>query len=221
MKKQSFIELVEQNAAWLASLEAAAFDLHARVNQLYDRTLPYGFHLRLTASYVSRYGFLVAHDEADVLILYAAAYLHDTIEDTRMSYHDLTKFIHRFNTESQVLPLPCRQRIESEVPDIVYALTNEKGRNREERANASYYKGIRETRFASFVKMCDRLANIRYSTLFVFTNRMLEIYRKEHPAFIRAIENGNPGPLPEAMTQDAERMFAQEIYPLTGSADPA
>ena len=47
-------------------MEKAAFRIHDDVNQKYDHVLPYGFHLKMTASYVSRYGYLVA--EADILI---------------------------------------------------------------------------------------------------------------------------------------------------------
>ena len=47
--------------------------------------------------------------------------------------------------------------------EIVYALTNDKGRTRAERAGEKYYKGIRETPYAPFVKLCDRLANVTYS----------------------------------------------------------
>ena len=65
-------------------MEKAAFRIHDDVNQKYDHVLPYGFHLKMTVSYVSRYGYLVAETEADILILYASAFLHDTIEDARM-----------------------------------------------------------------------------------------------------------------------------------------
>ena len=95
--------------------------------------LPYGFHLKMTVSYVSRYGYLVAETEADILILYASAFLHDTIEDARMTYNDVVKFLKEFKGGGFVLPEGVRQHLEDQVPEIVYALTNEKGRNRGER----------------------------------------------------------------------------------------
>lgn len=73
-----------------------AFRIHDDVNQKYDHVLPYGFHLKMTVSYVSRYGYLVAEAEADILILYASAFLHDTIEDARMTYNDVVKFLKEF-----------------------------------------------------------------------------------------------------------------------------
>lgn len=214
MEKQQFVSIVRHYHSWIEGFEKAAFHLHDEVNQKYDGYLPYGYHLKLTASYVSRYGYLVAETETDVLILYAAAYLHDAIEDARMSYHDLIRFLGEFKAEGRVPPKDAQEEIESQVPEIVYALSNEKGRNRRERANEAYYQGIRNTRFASFIKMCDRLANIQYSTQFVFSNRMLEVYKREHPGFIRAISEGAVTPLPPAMIQEAADLLEKETFPL-------
>ena len=61
--------------------------------------------------------------------------------------------------------------------EIVYALTNEKGRNRHERANEKYYAGIRDTMYAPLVKACDRLANYNYAK--ETHSRMVSCYEKE------------------------------------------
>ena len=188
-------------------MEKAAFRIHDDVNQKYDHVLPYGFHLKMTVSYVSRYGYLVAETEADILILYASAFLHDTIEDARMTYNDVVKFLKEFKGGGFVLPEGVRQDLEDQVPEIVYALTNEKGRNRGERANDLYYQGIRQTKFASFIKMCDRLG-----MMFVFANRMLDVYRKEYPEFIRSISEGAVTQVPDAMKEEAERLLNSESY---------
>ena len=193
-------------------MEKAAFRIHDDVNQKYDHVLPYGFHLKMTVSYVSRYGYLVAETEADILILYASAFLHDTIEDARMTYNDVVKFLKEFKGGGFVLPEGVRQHLEDQVPEIVYALTNEKGRNRGERANGLYYQGIRQTKFASFIKMCDRLANIQYTMMFVFANRMLDVYRKEYPEFIRSISEGAVTQVPDVMKEEAERLLNSESY---------
>lgn len=212
MEKQLFVTIVERYYPWICCMEKAAFRIHDEVNQKYDGVLPYGFHLKMTASYVSRYGYLVAEDEVDVLVLYAAAYLHDAIEDARMSYNDIVRFISNFRVPNFRMDELIRERVGEQVPGIVYALTNEKGRNRKERANETYYKGIRDTRLAPFVKMCDRLANIQYTMMFVFANRMLEVYRSEHPEFIRSISEGSVTPIPDVMKQDAERLLNSESY---------
>lgn len=212
MEKQSFIALVKRYYPWIHGMEKAAFQIHDGVNQKYDHVLPYGFHLKMTASYVSRYGYLVAGTEADILILYASAYLHDTMEDARMTYNDVVKFVKEFKGEDFILPEDVRQTVEDQVPDIVYALTNEKGRNRKERANGLYYQGIRETKFASFIKMCDRLANIQYTMMFVFANWMSDVYRREYPEFIRSISEGAVTPVPDVMKEEAERLLNSESY---------
>lgn len=212
MEKQSFIALVKRYYPWIRSMEKAASRIHDDVNQKYDHVLPYGFHLKMTASYVSRYGYLVAETEADILILYASAYLHDTIEDARMTYNDVVKFLKEFKGGGFVLPEGVRQHLEDQVPEIVYALTNEKGRNRGERANDLYYQGIRQTKFASFIKMCDRMANIQYTMMFVFANRMLDVYRREYPEFIRSISEGAVTQVPDAMKEEAERLLNSESY---------
>lgn len=212
MEKQSFVAIVKRYYPWICCMEKAAFRIHEDVNQKYNHVLPYGFHLKMTASYVSRYGYLTADSEADVLILYAAAYLHDTIEDARMTYNDVVKFIRNFREGDLALSEDLLRQVEEQVPDIVYALTNEKGRNRKERADERYYKGIRETKFASFIKMCDRLANIQYTVMFVFANHMLDVYRREYPDFIRSIGDGAVTEVPEAMKAEAERLLTTETY---------
>lgn len=203
MEKQLFISIVERYYPWISCLEKAAFQIHDDVNQKYDHVLPYGFHLKMVASFVSRYGYLVAENEADILVLYGSAYLHDTIEDARMTYNDIVKFIDDFRVGSLVLPEEIKRKLEEQVPEIVYALTNEKGRNRKERANETYYKGIRDTRFASFIKMCDRLANIQYTMMFVFANRMLRSSQRV-PEFIRSDQRRFCHAIPDVMKKEAD-----------------
>jgi (p)ppGpp synthase/HD superfamily hydrolase len=93
-----------------------------------------------------------------------AAWGHDLIEDCRVSYNDV------------------KHVLGQEAADIVYAVTNEKGKNRNERANEKYYEGIRNTPGAVFVKLCDRIANVQYSKM--TGSRMFEMYRKENDNFV-------------------------------------
>ena len=108
---------------------------------------------------------LIPEKDRDVVI--SSAWCHDVIEDTRNTYSDVLK------------------ATSLEVAEIVYALTNEKGKTRKERANEKYYSGIRNTPYATFVKLCDRIANIQYSMS--QRSRMLEMYRKETPDFINTL----------------------------------
>jgi (p)ppGpp synthase/HD superfamily hydrolase len=99
-----------------------------------------------------------------------AVWAHDTIEDTRVSYNDV------------------KNQLGDEVADIVYAVTNDKGKNRKERAGDKYYEGIRNTPGAVFVKLCDRIANVQYGKM--TKSRMFEMYKKENPEFIRQLGVG-------------------------------
>lgn len=67
------------------------------------------------------------------------------------------------------------------IAELAYACTNEKGRTRQERANDKYYEGIRNTKYATFVKLCDRIANVEYSLS--TKNRMFDMYKKEQKHF--------------------------------------
>lgn len=137
-----------------------AVGCHAATNHTYNGH-PYELHLRLVVDEMNRFKHLV--DPIYHEIVENACWGHDLIEDCRQTYHDV------------------RDKSNTTTADIIYALTNEKGRNRAERANDKYYKGIRDTEYATFVKLCDRLANARYSRL--TNSSMLEAYRKENLSF--------------------------------------
>lgn len=184
--------------AHVAVLAEAAAQCHAAVNQTYDGYLPYAFHLRLTASYALRFLPLLQLDEAQGETVLAAAYFHDTLEDARLSYNDLTALLNRLKGEHG-LRLDVHAAAEA-----VYALTNDKGRTRAERAGDAYYQGIRETPFAPFLKMCDRLANLRYSTLWTPRQRMAQVYAEEMPHFLK-----NIGQVPAEMVREAERLLSE------------
>ena len=105
----------------------------------------------------------------DLIIL--SAWGHDLIEDTRTSYNDAKEVL-------------------GQIPaDIIYACSNEKGKNRKERANDKYYQGIRNTPGAVFVKLCDRIANVQYSKM--TKSRMFEMYQKENENFTNSL-GGHP-----------------------------
>lgn len=107
----------------------------------------------MVADSVYKYGHHVCAGGADVLPLFFGAYYHDSIEDTRLTYNDVVKIAKQWMDDQQALM----------AAEIVYALTNDKGRTRAERAGEKYYQGIRDTAYAPFMKLADRLANITYS----------------------------------------------------------
>lgn len=138
-----------------------AIKCHTETNHKYDGK-PYETHLQMVVDYACKYAYLIGDNVLESVI--ASAWAHDTIEDCRQTYNDV-------KTELGI-----------QVAEITYALTNEKGRSRKERANSFYYYGIRNTPFAGYVKLCDRLANAKYSKQ--QGSKMIEAYRKEHKHFM-------------------------------------
>lgn len=115
---------------------------HEETNHLYDGK-PYRFHLEMVFAFALKYIYLIPVKYRHIVL--AAIWLHDTIEDCRLTYNDVKKATNY------------------QVAEIVYALSNEKGKTRAERANSKYYKGIRTIIYAVFAKLADRLGNGKYS----------------------------------------------------------
>lgn len=127
--------------------------------QSYD-IFPYSYHIRKTVLISQHYGF----DEA----IQCACALHDSMEDGNLSYNDIKTY---FGIE---------------IAEIVFAVTDELGRNRKERKAKTYPK-IRANWKAVAVKLCDRIANIEHSK--EYTPNMLEMYKKEHNDFKTSLFN--------------------------------
>lgn len=160
---------------------------HRKTNHMYSEYLPYEFHLRMVAEVAKDFKHLLDDTKdyytgekyrgpmqgqvtlRDACLI--AVWGHDLIEDARVSYNDVMNHLGQ------------------EVADIVYAVTNEKGKNRDERANDKYYEGIRNTPGAVFVKLCDRIANVQYSKM--TKSRMFEMYKKENANFITKLGGGD------------------------------
>ncbi|MBP3842148.1 MAG: hypothetical protein J6E29_00745 [Prevotella sp.] len=180
MERRDFLAALERHAELIEKIRQSAHDLHQSVNQTYGKELPYGYHLDMVVTLVREYGHLVCAQEADVLPMLFGGYYHDSIEDARLTYNDVKKVAAGFMNDEQALM----------ATEIVYALTNDKGRNRAERAGEKYYAGIRSTPYAPFTKMCDRVANITFSCsgTDVENQRMKEIYKAEVPHFLSSID---------------------------------
>ena len=194
MTENEFQGYIKKYAKELEEIKESAHTLHEHVNQHYDKVHPYGFHLDMVTASVFKYGHLVCQEERDVLPLFFGAYYHDSIEDARLTYNDVNKIAHRWMGDRQSYM----------AAEIVYALTNDKGRTRAERAGEKYYQGIRETPYAPFVKLADRLANITYSCSNSndSNEHMRTIYRMELPHFLESLSKVTNDPrllLPDVM----------------------
>jgi (p)ppGpp synthase/HD superfamily hydrolase len=152
---------IEEKIKW-------CIDKHDERNHKYDDYINYEFHLRMVARAAKDFIHLIPDSNngetslrEDILI---SAYGHDLIEDTLENYNSV------------------KETLGFQAAEIIYACTNEKGKNRKERANDKYYEGIRNTPGAVFVKLCDRIANVQYSKM--TKSRMFEMYQKENDNFV-------------------------------------
>lgn len=140
---------------------------------------PYSYHLSRVADIAKKYWDYYGEDPKLHEALWMAAWLHDSIEDVpSYTYNDVLKYSMDFFRGDKLYG--------EMVANIVYACTNEKGKNRKERAGEKYYQGIRDTGYAPFIKACDRLANMQYA--FSIRSSMATAYRKELPEFLKNID---------------------------------
>jgi len=186
-------------------------DQHRNTNHLYDNYLPYEFHLRMVVNVFNRFAHLL-DDEKDYFTdstsiidesgqmkitlrnaSEVACWGHDLIEYTRVTYNDV------------------KDALGQEAVEIIYAVTNEKGKTRKERANSKYYSGIRETKGAVFVKLCDRIANVEYSKM--TGSRMFEMYKKENYDFLVGLGYMSNKPLSNYLNSESIKAHEyQEVF---------
>jgi len=161
-----------------------ACSAHFDVNQYYGKNdaFLYSYHIRQTVNVGRRFKNEIPED--DWFFVEAGLWNHDCIEDARKTYNDLAKSIGKHGAL------------------ISFALTNSDGKTREERADEKYYEKIRNTKYATFAKLCDRIANLEYSMK--TKSSMLLKYHKEHEHFKASIYV--PGEY-ESMWKHIENLF--------------
>lgn len=137
-----------------------AIAAHKAVQHKYDEH-EYDHHLIMAVDVFNKFSYLIPIEDRDDVE--GGIWEHDTIEDCGETYNNV------------------KDKTNARVADIAYACTNEKGKTRAERANNKYYRGIRRTKFATFAKLCDRIANIEYSLS--KKSRMFNMYKKEQIHF--------------------------------------
>jgi len=158
---------------------------HRAVNHKYGGEHEYEYHLEMVYEFGYRFqSHLPEELRKDVL---CGCWVHDIIEDARETYNDV------------------KQELGETVAELAYALTNEKGRNRKERASTKYYEGIRQTPGAVFIKICDRLANASYSK--GSGGSMYKKYQKENSDFERMLGRYTDYKHLEPMFQELDKIF--------------
>lgn len=145
--------------------EARMVSIQAHGNQTYDGIYPYKKHLDDVVDVLKEYGFAGKY--------IVAGYLHDIIEDTALSYNKVKK---HFGLD---------------VAEMVYCVTDELGRNREEKKRKTLPKTASNPS-AIVLKLADRLANLRHGG-------KVDMYRKEYAEFRDALYDNTP--------QDAKAMW--------------
>lgn len=131
-------------------------------NSFVKEGIPYSFHLRSVVEQVYKFRYLIKNDY-DLGLVIAGAWGHDLIEDGRVTYNDI------------------KQEWGVDLADIIYACTEEKGKNRNERHNVKYYLELNYNDLAVFVKLCDILANVKFSL--ATNSSMYDKYQSEFSKF--------------------------------------
>lgn len=139
-------------------------------NQQYD-IYPYMYHIESVVNIAKELGY-----DDEIIV---GCYLHDSMEDGDLSYNDIKK------------------AFGESVAEIVFAVTDELGRNRKERKEKTYPK-IKVNWKATVVKICDRIANVRQSK--EYNNDLFSMYKKEHADFVDGLKTDlhPPGELNKA-----------------------
>lgn len=133
---------------------ARIFATKAHQGQMYG-SRPYHFHLERVVDIAER------HDLSKEIRI--ACWLHDTLEDCDVKYRDIV------------------ENFGMNVAEMVYAVTDELGRNRKERKLKTYPK-IKAIPGGLEVKLCDRIANLEQSILDNLESH-LSMYLREHTDF--------------------------------------
>lgn len=135
--------------------EARYFAIEVHGGQKYDN-FPYIKHLEDVHNILIRFNI---NDPA----LLISAFLHDSIEDSAASYNKILK------------------KFGFDVAELVYAVTDELGRNRKERHEKTYPK-IKGNLKAIILKLADRIANIEFG-INDTEKSLFNMYKKEYSEF--------------------------------------
>ena len=157
--------------------------MHDNVNQKYG-PYPYTFHLEMVKNIAKEnaceyMGSYATKDECIKLLLTSIE--HDLIEDTTCRYSDV------YNLNINILSSYLNEdknsfyvnKYSKEITEAVYALTDEKGRNRAERHNEKYWNEILENGLALYIKLCDIYANMLSSKYIIYNHKLYEMYNEE------------------------------------------
>lgn len=146
-------------------------------NQKYADTLPYSFHLDLVDKQCNKFLYLLEFTQDSdffniekcqkLLRIKIGIFGHDSIEDARMSYNEL------------------KEKYGKLVADIIMRCTEYTGETRDERKPVVFYQKLITNEEAVFVKLCDIIANTKFSLL--TNSSMFKKYKKEYFAKVKPL----------------------------------
>lgn len=144
-------------------LKAYYFAGNAHNGQKYgNSSKPMTDHLRTVSNLAEEYYDPIL--EWSISEIQVIAWLHDTLEDTSITFDDLEK---KFGLI---------------IAQMVDNVTDADGANRKEKKRNTWHK-IRRSKISVYVKLCDRLANMQESVGTPFE----KMYKKEFPLFEAAL----------------------------------
>jgi len=138
--------------------EARMVAVRAHSNQDYDGVFPYEKHIDDVIDVLKRFGYSGKY--------IVAGYLHDVMEDNGLSYGKI------------------KRHFGKEVAEMVYCVTDELGRDREEKKRKTLPKTASNPD-AIILKLADRIANLEHGG-------KLDMYRKEHKEFKQMLFANTP-----------------------------
>jgi (p)ppGpp synthase/HD superfamily hydrolase len=146
---------------------------HNRANDYYYGH-PYETHLTMVNDYAYKYLYLLDSAYHDNVL--AACWCHDLLGSTRVKYQDIAKLLNFDSAE------------------IIRAVTSDpRGRTRKERLNGAILKEIQASKEATFVKVCERIANTIYTK--IKKKEVYNVYRNEYFDFAEALFRHDLSPL--------------------------
>jgi len=159
-------------------------------DQTYGDGVPYITHLVQVAMVLVRFGFHPARGSEDeqrrARNLIIAAILHDVVEDTDVTREDVAA------------------EFGDSIATLVYAVSNEPGKNRRERHAKSHGKLI-EIEDGIILKLADRIANLE--SCHATRNKLIGMYRKEWDGFKKKLRHTTKAP--DVMWDYLERLIAR------------
>jgi (p)ppGpp synthase/HD superfamily hydrolase len=182
---------------------------HSLVNQKYGgdgvtSSLPYGFHLDMVIMVARKYIHLIPEQDRDLVI--AGCACHDLLEDC----HHLTYGSMKEDLKKTPWGDMISWNFVHSLADLSFALASNTGKTRKERLNEAYYEKLKSVKYAVFIKLCDRIANILYGTM--FRSSMLEKYRKENVESFLPYLNGKELLNYMPMVNDLNTLLETQTY---------